>query len=133
MTPFIRPATRYLKDYEMSADPLPLVETPPKTRVQQTSIDAHKLVKSKRTEDKKRVVHLIKTGQLAGMDGLTGREVCEHYLATFGEYFPPSDASARLNELVKAGFVVREKKRPCSVTGITVWVNHCPMRQAALV
>ena len=117
----------------MSATSSHLVETPPKTRVQQTSIDAHKLVKGKRTKDKERLVHLIKTAQLAGMDGLTGREACEHYLDTYNDPIPPSDVSARMNELVKAGLVVREKRRPCSVTGVEVWVNHCPMKQAALV
>ena len=117
----------------MNAPHLPLVETPAKIRVQQTSIDALLKTKGKRTKDRERLIHLIKVAQLAGMDGLTGRELCQHYLDTFNDPIPPSDVSGRMNELVKAGFVVREKKRPCSVTGSTAWVNSCVMKQASLV
>ena len=117
----------------MNVQHLPLVETTAKIRIQQTSIDALLKTKGKRTMDRERLIHLIKVAQLAGMDGLTGRELCQHYLDTFNDPIPPSDVSARMNELVKSGLVVREKRRPCSVTGILVWVNHCPMRQVNLV
>lgn len=103
------------------------------SHVQQTSVDALKQSIRKRTEDEKRVIHLLKTAQLAGMDGLTGRELCQHYQDTFNDFFPPNEASARLHRLRSWGLVVREKKRPCSVTGEKVWVHFCPMQQANLL
>lgn len=112
---------------------LPVIQRKRRLNVQQTSVDAHKKTKIKRTKDAERVVHVIKVAQLAGMDGLTGREVCEHYEQTFGDPFPPNEASAMLIRLLRRGLVERDKKRTCSVSGLEAWLYHCPMKQAGLL
>lgn len=118
----------------MSTLSSPLVETPLRTRVQQSSVDAYKQTQTKREAAHRNIVHVIKTAHLCGQVNLTAREVGKLYQDTFNDYLPPNEVSARINELMKQGLVVRdEKKRPCTVTGRNVLTVHCPMRQASLV
>lgn len=118
----------------MSTPSSPLVETPLRTRVQQSSVEVYQQIKSSRDAAHKNIVHVIKTAHLCGQANLTAREVGKQYQDTFNDYLPPNEVSARINELLKQGLVVRdEKKRPCSVTGRNVLTVHCPMRQVSLV
>ena len=118
----------------MSATPLPIVETPPQKRVRHSLLEVHKQTKGKRQNDEERVIHIIKTAQLAGYKDLTRREISCMYQDTFGEEFGAEQSSARVNALMKKGLIEEgEQDRPCSVTGRVVGTVRCPMKQASLV